>query len=177
MGDRIGTEWDRAIDERLDRQDRNPAEADDIAASTDDPEELRRTLIEDDLLCGHAHWKLAIRAADNGQPAFDEYLAAAACKPEVPAPWFSALPGSAAEEPHMCEVIVITARRMAGHAIIDLILTSDMADAAERADEIEQLFNDLPPDPPDTLALRVVGQDPDEVAVVDVASAFEATDG
>jgi tetratricopeptide (TPR) repeat protein len=160
----------------LDRQERNPAEADDIAASTDDPEELRRTLIENDLLCGHAHWKLAIRAADNGQPAFDEYLTAAASTPEEPAPWFSALLCSAAEEPDMCEVIAITARRMAGHAIIDLVLTSDMADAEERADEIEQLFNALPPDPPGTLALRVVGQDPDEVAVVDVVCAFEATD-
>jgi tetratricopeptide (TPR) repeat protein len=160
----------------LDRQERNPAEADDIAASTDDPEELRRTLIENDLLCGHAHWKLAIHAADDGQPAFDEYLTAAASTPEEPAPWFSALLCSAAEDPHMWEVIAITARRMAGHAIIDLVLTSDRADAEERADEIEQLFNALPPEPPGTLALRVVGQDPDEVAVVDMACAFEATD-
>jgi hypothetical protein len=62
----------------------------------------------------------------------------------------------------------MTARRFARHEIVDFVLTSRDLDGSVFADAIEELFDELPPDPPDPVEVRVVGTEADAVAIIDL---------
>jgi hypothetical protein len=144
-------------------QQREPDEADRITEATDDPDELKRVLSGHDLLCGHAHWKLAQQAHAHAEPSFEHFLAAAIAAPDNPVAWLNTMVHSHAEEPDLAMDVAMTARRFAGHDILDMLLTrGDPADH-ELAQEIDRLFDALPDDAPPLAEIRQVGQQPDQV--------------
>jgi hypothetical protein len=144
------------------------AELADVAADqTDDREALREALFLD-LLCGRALWKLGHLAADDDEPNFDLFLASAVADPFQPVAWIGALKSAFAEAPELVAAVGMTARRFARHEIVDFVLTSSDLDGSVFADAIEELFDELPPDPPGPVEVRVVGTEADAVAIIDL---------
>jgi tetratricopeptide (TPR) repeat protein len=155
---------------QIEEQVRQPDVAASIADTSDDDGGLRRAL-DADLLCGHALFKLALIAVDEGRPSLDHFLAWAVAEPSHPLAWLDALVHAMEEEPAAVEGIAVTARRLAGTAIIDMVMTDEEAFGEELASAIEDLFEELPPEADEPMELRFVGDEPGQIETYDLTSA------
>ncbi len=144
-------------------QDRQSQRARETAGATDDPDVLGRVLAEYDLLCGHAHWKLAQYAYDHAAPSFEQFLAVTVAEPDHPAAWLNALLRSFAEHPELVPEVAKTARRMAGQQALDMLLATGDPEDHELAQRLDTLFHSLPDDGPPPAELRQVGPNPEDV--------------
>jgi tetratricopeptide (TPR) repeat protein len=148
-------------------QHREVADAERRAHQARQPLELR-SILQVDLLCGQALYKLGNHERLEGRASYDLLLMCALVDPHVAIAWLAAMRSVEEEAEILRDDVALVARRFCGEEIIDLLLAQP--ETQDLAAFVAGLFEQLPPDPDRPFEIRISDGTSTSVVELDVES-------